>query len=89
MDTKMPPKQQYRIEGTIFVPKNAALTEGGENGAIFGAKLVSKTGTVFAANFCESYFNRNNLLSGSDASREVFVYSPLPQMKVKFMVFSI
>jgi hypothetical protein len=25
LDTKKPPKQQCRIEGTIFVPKNAAI----------------------------------------------------------------
>ncbi len=29
LDTKKPPKQQCRIEGTIFVPKNAPLAEGG------------------------------------------------------------
>ena len=46
LDTKKPPKQQCLIEGTIFVPKNAALTEGGENGAIFGTQLVSKTATI-------------------------------------------
>jgi uncharacterized protein YcfJ len=50
LDTKKPPKQQCRIEGTIFVPKNAALTKGGENGAIFGTKLVSKTATKTLSN---------------------------------------
>ncbi|HIJ80916.1 MAG TPA: hypothetical protein HPP76_04335 [Desulfuromonadales bacterium] len=49
LDTKKPPKQQCRIEGTILVPKNAALTEGGENGAIFGTKLVSKTATIISS----------------------------------------
>jgi hypothetical protein len=34
------------IEGTIFVPQNAALTEGGKYSPIFGAKLVSKTATI-------------------------------------------
>jgi hypothetical protein len=29
LDTKKPQKQQCRIVGTIFVPKDAALTEGG------------------------------------------------------------
>ena len=46
LGTKLPPKKQCRIEGTIFVPKNAALTEGGENGAILGAILASKTATL-------------------------------------------
>jgi hypothetical protein len=27
LDTKMPPRQQCRIVGTIFVPKNATLTK--------------------------------------------------------------
>ena len=46
LDTKKPPKQQCRIDGTIFVPKNASLTEGGKYDPIFGAKLVSKTATI-------------------------------------------
>jgi hypothetical protein len=33
------------IEGTIFVPKNAALTEGGKKFPILATKLVSKTAT--------------------------------------------
>jgi len=30
LETKMPPTQECRIDGTIFVPNNAALTEGGK-----------------------------------------------------------
>ena len=37
---------QCLIEGTMFVPKNAAFTEGGKNHPIFGNKLVSKTATI-------------------------------------------
>ncbi len=36
---------QWRIEGTIFVPKKALLAEGGKKLPIFGAKLVAKTAT--------------------------------------------
>lgn len=46
LDAKMSPKQQCRIEGTIFVSKNAPLTEGGKKLPILGTKLVSKTVTI-------------------------------------------
>jgi len=42
----MPAEKQCRIEGAIFVPKNAASSEGGKNCPIFGAKLVAKTATM-------------------------------------------
>ena len=45
LDTKMPPTQQCRIDGTIFVPKNAALPEGGKKFPILATKLASKTAT--------------------------------------------
>ncbi|MBT0651948.1 hypothetical protein KI810_02690 [Geobacter luticola] len=38
--------RQWRIDGTIFVTKNAPLTEGGKKLPIFGTKLVAKTATM-------------------------------------------
>jgi hypothetical protein len=42
----MSAKKQWRIEGTIFVPKNAPLTEGGKKLPIFGTKLVAKKAAI-------------------------------------------